>query len=246
MFINVAVRPGVLARSGQSAWRLSWNIVAKTNVVAPLHCGLADRTRFARAILPLGGKSRTFSASPGSKGLFDRAKDYLSDRNIKKQKDQTADHILLMANSKVWTIKAFADTIDDSLSGWQKYVPGVGSTSQMKQIKEAQRVVGSIRDAVGGDATADDLNKLGRREKLKVSLKADVSLDDLNAFVTQFTFQSLMQQLLRKRKLSGKPIPTEEGEMKAMLQADGQKMMSKEQKKQFQKNQAKGGINSFS
>lgn len=150
-----------------------------------------------------------------------------------------------MANAEVWTLKLFADSINDSLSGWQKYMPGVSDTKQVKQIKEAQKVVLAVRDAIGGDATAEDLNRLGRKEKLKASLKAGVSLDDLNVLITQFSFQSLMQQMLRKRKLSGKSIPKEEGEMKAMLQADGANMLSKQQKKEMQKMRSGGSARGF-
>lgn len=44
-----------------------------------------------------------------------------------------------------------------------------------------------------------------------------------------------MQQVLRKRKLDGKPLPTDEAGMKAAVQQDGQKVLSKGQRKEIMK-----------
>jgi hypothetical protein len=51
----------------------------------------------------------------------------------------------------------------------------------------------------------------------------------------QFQGMDIMQQVLRKRKLDGKPLPTDEAGMKAAVQQDGQKVLSKGQRKEIMK-----------
>lgn len=43
----------------------------------------------------------------------------------------------------------------------------------------------------------------------------------------------IMQQVLRKRKLEGKSLPADEAGMKAAVQQDGQKVLTKGQRKEI-------------
>jgi hypothetical protein len=57
----------------------------------------------------------------------------------------------------------------------------------------------------------------------------------LNIFIKQFEAMDIMQQVLRRRKLEGKPMPTDEASMQAAMQQDVQKVLSKTQKKNIMK-----------
>lgn len=60
-------------------------------------------------------------------------------------------------------------------------------------------------------------------------------MQEINMLIKQFQGMDIMQQVLRKRKLDGKPLPTDEASMKAAIQQDGQKVMSKGQLKEIAK-----------
>jgi len=60
-------------------------------------------------------------------------------------------------------------------------------------------------------------------------------LQELNLLVKQFQGMDIMQQVLRKRKLEGKPLPMDEASMKAAVQQDAQNILSKGQKKEIMK-----------
>ena len=66
---------------------------------------------------------------------------------------------------------------------------------------------------------------------MKISLKSGASLEELNVLTKQFQSMDIMQQVLRKRKLEGKPLPLDEASMRAAMQQDAQKVLTKAQKK---------------
>ena len=66
-----------------------------------------------------------------------------------------------------------------------------------------------------------------------------MELQDLNVAIEQFKAMDIMHQILRKRHLDGKALPTDEDGMKAAIQSEGPKVLSKSQKKGLAESQRK-------
>ena len=106
--------------------------------------------------------------------------DKLTERAKTKKAAKLIDQIALMANSPTWTIKMFADEIDETLSSWQTKIPGASRTSEIQTAKETQIVVKGILDHLGNDVTAEDIAKLDRKQKLRLSIACKKPMDEID------------------------------------------------------------------
>lgn len=165
--------------------------------------------------------------------------DKLGERAKTKKAAKLVDQIALMANSERWTIKMFADEIDETLSSWTTKIPGAGSSAEIQQAKESQTVIKAIMDEIGDDVTAGDLSKMDRRQKLKLAIACKKPMDELNTVLASFSQMDIMHRILRYRKKEGIELPTDEVGLKMAMQKDGMKVMTKEEKKEMAKAYAK-------
>ena len=103
---------------------------------------------------------------------------------------------------------------------------------------QMQRVVSGVMQVAGKDATIDDLEKLGRADKLRAALAAETTEEEVNGLIFQFQAMSLMHRVVRTRKLEGKSIPQTMEAMQTVLQVEGPKFLTKSQKAKFGKQAA--------
>jgi len=181
-------------------------------------------------------------ASPPTKkspGIFERIKQSLDGRAERRQSDQFVKQMEKMASQDKWSLGDFAAELDTALGGWRSKIPGMGNLEQVKAIKGSQKIVNAVVDEMGRDTDIEAVQHLRRKEKLKMSLKSGVSLEDINMLVQQCQSMYVMHRVLRYRKLNGKSIPKDEPSMKAALQADGGKILKPGEKKAMQKKRSK-------
>lgn len=164
-------------------------------------------------------ESRAFSSSEETPGIFDRMKGGLESRTKRQQQEKYAEQLQCMANADRWTLKLFLGQIEEAMpTGWRSKIPGTGNTKEAVAAKQTQDVIKGIIDEIGGDANVKDLDVLGRKEKLRISLKAGLSVEDINIMVKQFKSMEIMHKVLRTRKEEGKALPTDEDGMMALVQ----------------------------
>lgn len=159
--------------------------------------------------------------------------DKLAERAKTKKAAKLIDQIALMANSPTWTIKMFADEIDETLSSWQTKIPGASRTAEIQAAKETQIVVKGILDHLGHDVTTGDIAKLDRRQKLKLSIACKKPMDEIDTVLQSFRQMEIMHRILRYRKENGIAMPTDEDGLKLAMQQDGLKVMTKDEKQEM-------------
>mmetsp|Transcript_23365 Transcript_23365/g.41437 ORF Transcript_23365/g.41437 Transcript_23365/m.41437 type:complete len:119 (+) Transcript_23365:2-358(+) len=103
--------------------------------------------------------------------------------------------------------------------------------------KEVLEVVDVIIDVLGPQATAEDLIAMDRLQRLKVATNANKTLEDIAIMVSQITNMDVMQKTLRKRRLEGKPIPSDPEAMQAAVKKDAMTVLSKSQKEMLKSRQ---------
>eukprot|EP00568_Trieres_chinensis_P006701 CAMPEP_0183293438 /NCGR_PEP_ID=MMETSP0160_2-20130417/2123_1 /TAXON_ID=2839 ORGANISM="Odontella Sinensis, Strain Grunow 1884" /NCGR_SAMPLE_ID=MMETSP0160_2 /ASSEMBLY_ACC=CAM_ASM_000250 /LENGTH=247 /DNA_ID=CAMNT_0025454555 /DNA_START=26 /DNA_END=769 /DNA_ORIENTATION=+ len=187
------------------------------------------------------------SMSSESGGVLDKIKDKMDERADRKQREKISETYLRMANAEVWTLNAFIADLDSMVSsmGWRQYVPGMGDTKQVEQVKKIQKAVKAVQKELGGEKTPEDIATMSKIDKLKVSVNQGVPVDDVESVVKQFTTMGLMQRLLRHLKLNGKPIPKTESGMRRLMQTDLKHVLTKEEKRAMKKSQARESKNQF-
>jgi hypothetical protein len=165
--------------------------------------------------------------------------DKLKERAQTKKAAKLIDQISLMANSPTWTIKMFADEIDETLSSWQTKIPGASRTSELQAARDTQQVVKAMLDYLGDGVTPEDINKLDRKQKLKLVIACKKPMDEVDRVLQSFKQMSIMHRILRYRKENGIPLPTDEDGLKMAMQSDGMKVLTKEEKEEMRETYGK-------
>lgn len=110
-------------------------------------------------------------------------------------------------------------------------------TKEVKTAKDVVIVIKALIDVKGSEATADDLSTMDRLERLKVATSTNKTVEEISILLSQIHNMDLMQRVLRKRKLEGKPIPPDPTSMQAAIKKDAVSVMSKTQKEMMMKRQ---------
>ncbi|KAI2510237.1 hypothetical protein MHU86_4115 [Fragilaria crotonensis] len=156
---------------------------------------------------------RQFSSTSDSDenpGFFGRIKNSFTDRQERKAQEQFANQLEKMANSERWTIKDFQDDLSLVVDSWRTKIPGMTNISQVKSAKQMNGISKAIIEVIGANATASELLEMPRTDKLKVSVKSGASVEDINVMLQQFQGVEVMHQVVRRRKLEGRPIPQDQ------------------------------------
>ena len=157
----------------------------------------------------------------------------LTERAVNKKAAKLVDQISLMANTPVWTIKMFADEIDETLSSWQTKIPGAARTTELQAARDTQEVVRAMLDHLGEGVTPEDIKRLDRKKKLKLVIACKRPMDEVDRVLQSFNQMSIMHRILRYRKENGIPLPSDEDGLKMAMQSDGMKVMTKEEKEEM-------------
>jgi len=163
----------------------------------------------------------------------------LAERAQNKKAAKLVDQIALMANSPTWTLKMFADEIDETLSSWSTKIPGASNTAEIQTAKETQKVVKAMLDNLGEQVTAKDISKLDRKQKLKLAIACKKPMDEVNTVLNSFSQMEIMHRILRYRKENGIPLPSDEAGLKMAMQKDGMKVMTNQEKQEMREAYAK-------
>ncbi|KAL7527929.1 hypothetical protein ACHAXR_002198 [Thalassiosira sp. AJA248-18] len=177
-------------------------------------------------------KSSISTTAPRS--AFGWLQDKMAERAQTKKAAKLIDQIALMANADKWTLKMFADEIDETLSSWTTKIPGASRTTEIQQAKESQKVMKEIIKELGVNATSGDISRMDRKQKLKLAIACQKPMDELNAVLNSFSQMDIMHRILRYRKKEGIVLPTDEAGLKLAMQQDGMKVMTGKEKKEMQ------------
>lgn len=178
-----------------------------------------------------------------NRGILGRLQDSFADRQKANQQKMFAKQVEKMSNAEAWTLADFADDLDKTTSDWKSKIPGLNNLQQVKMAKQAATIAKAMIQQVGADATAKDVTeKVARAEKLKVALESESTVEEVNVMIQQLQSVDIMHRIIRKRKVEGKSLPTNESSMKNLMQVDGLQAMTKTQKKNMRNMQMKKGM----
>lgn len=171
--------------------------------------------------------------------MFGRVQNAIQDRTKRNQQQEFASQLEKMSNSPKWTVGDFVEDLSKTVNSWRTKIPGLSSLDQVKTAKQVNSIAEAIVEEMGIDATSEKLMEMTRTQKLKVSLKSGASVEEINGMLQQFQAVDVMHQVVRKRKLEGKAIPSDEASMRQVMQVEGLGAMSKAQRKAMKQSRMK-------
>lgn len=185
---------------------------------------------------------RSFSESGIFSSVTNPIKKKLSERQERKKEEKMLEQIKRISDLDKWTIQAFVSEVMASADDWRTKIPGMGNVQQVKMIKEQKVILESMAEELGGDADVDEIEKLGRKDKLKISVNANIPVADVNQMLSQFKNMDVMHLVLSKRKEQGKPFPSSEKDLKRIIMQEAPKLLTKAQKKEIGQRQMRSKL----
>ena len=185
---------------------------------------------------------RQFSTTNQGKstGIFGKVQDYFTNRQERKAQEKFSQQMEKMASSERWTISDFHDDVASTADSWTSKIPGIKDLKEVQTSKQLSKIAVAIMDVLGSKtATADELMEMSRTDKLKVSVKSGVLVEDVNMMLQQFQSVGFMHRVIRQRRLEGKPIPKDQPSMTNLLQSQGPESFPKAQRKKLMEAQKK-------
>merc|ERR1712110_664351 len=91
------------------------------------------------------------------------------------------------------------------------------------------------KNVMGNNANIDDLKFMGKKVKLKISLESKADLSDINTLIQNFKSMEVIHRVLRYRKFNGKSLPSNEENLRTILQTDSPKVVTNKEKKDMRR-----------
>jgi len=177
--------------------------------------------------VPTASFSSAKDEDKGSGGI----RGWMEDRTTRQEQEKYMEQMTRLSTMEVFTMDKYREELQSGIDGGGMMTKiSFMQTKEIKQAKEVVEVVDKIIEVVGPDATAEDLIKLDRLQRLRVANAANKTLEEIAIMVSQITNMDVMQKTLRKRYLEGKPIPPDKDSMQAVIQKDALSVLSKAQK----------------
>lgn len=121
----------------------------------------------------------------------------------------------------------------------------MSGSAEIKAAKETQRATEHLVKQLGARATIRDIERMDRKDKLKLAVSCEMTMDEVNMILSQFKNMELMHRILRYRKEKGIELPTDADGLKLAMQKDGMKIMTNKEKMEMQKLAAKQQENAY-
>lgn len=160
-------------------------------------------------------------------GIADSIMNYTSNKMEDKKVNQFKDMITMMGKNSKWTLRVWRATMTDQLGSWTMYIPGVGSSEEVKELKNFKVILDAMKEEELDNP--DLVNGIVRERLARVSGRPPQEVAKLMFFYKQ---SLVVATWLNKKRECKELLPETEAEMQEMQETDtrmrdiAQKIMS--------------------
>jgi signal recognition particle GTPase len=132
-----------------------------------------------------------------------------------KKEKQFEMMLKLMAESPKWNLRHWKKTMDEQLSSWTQYIPGVSGSDEMKELKGFMAILNAM--------TPDELEnpeKIKHPQKERIARATNKPIDHVQKLLHYFNQSCIIAEWLQMKKKANETLPTNEQEMTAMQAKD--------------------------
>ena len=172
--------------------------------------------------------------------------DWWRDRQEGKNAEKYKERLKEMSEKKFWSVGDMLVELQEVKSSWMAKIPGLNSGKEIQMGKEMLRHLEGVASVMGADCPADTLKNMTTKQKLQCAVAGQTSVASIDAIIQQMNMMSLMHRIVRKRHVEGKVIPTTSDALQVLMQTEGVKLMSKEERRELamkQSNHITKGLN---
>jgi hypothetical protein len=155
---------------------------------------------------------------------------WMERRKLSKEKERYQEQMERLANMEQLTLESYKKELERGLTGWGASLSSLLQSKEVKMAKEVVSAVDGIIEVMGKDANVDELLEMTRLERLKVAAACNKTVEEVGILLLQIQNMDVMQRILRRRKLEGKPIPEDPTHLHNVIKNDALNVMTKTQK----------------
>ncbi|EKX35246.1 hypothetical protein GUITHDRAFT_166050 [Guillardia theta CCMP2712] len=191
-----------------------------------LACLLRGGATIARSsINKLPGTSRCFRTSQTKLGIFDSLKETWQGTKDQYSAKKQQEMFHAMVGQLIKKEKFDLDDLHDifkqgaeqsGVNSWRQHLPGVKNSPEMLQLQETM----SVLDVIPPEFRREP-DRLKAEEKARLAKSTGKSVMEINKVLKRFDELKMLHGWLRKRALSGKPLPTNSRELAMMAMEPG-------------------------
>lgn len=151
-----------------------------------------------------------------------------------------------MSQKDQWVVGDMLAELQEIKSSWAAKIPGVKNSKEIQMGKAMLQQMEGVASVMGPNCSALELKNMTLKQKLQCAVAGQTSSASIDIIVQQMQMMSLMHRVVRKRYLEGKPIPVNSDALQVLLQTDGIKLMTKEERRELaakQSQQVTKGLN---
>jgi len=164
--------------------------------------------------------------------------EWWTSRQETKETEKYKQRLLAMANKEQWVVGDMQAELQEIKDSWAAKIPGVNQQKEIQMGKEMLKSVQGIAATMGEDCPAEDLPNMTFKQKLQCAVAGETTASTIDQIVQQLQLMALMHKLVRQRHLKGLPVPTTNAQVQTLMQTEGAKLMSKQQRMKMAKRQA--------
>lgn len=140
--------------------------------------------------------------------LFGMAKSAVAGAVDKNKEKQWEVLLSSMTSGNKWTLREWRRIIDSQMNSWTMYVPGVGSSHEVKDLKSFKAMLDCLTEE-----ELDDVNKVNALSRQRVAQSSNRSVDDVNRLIFAFKQSDILATWLTLKKSQGERLPMSEEEL---------------------------------
>lgn len=164
------------------------------------------------------------------------------DRQESKEAEKYKQRLLDMSRKDTWVVGDMLEELREIKDSWAAKIPGVNQQKEIQMGTEMLKAVEGIAATMGADYPADRLPDMTVRQKLQCAVAGETTASTIDQIVQQLQLMALTHKVVRSRHLQGKPIPATSEAMQTLMQMEGVRFLSKQQRQKLAKRQAQQAL----
>eukprot|EP00607_Mallomonas_marina_P009671 CAMPEP_0182420002 /NCGR_PEP_ID=MMETSP1167-20130531/4473_1 /TAXON_ID=2988 /ORGANISM="Mallomonas Sp, Strain CCMP3275" /LENGTH=166 /DNA_ID=CAMNT_0024595345 /DNA_START=162 /DNA_END=662 /DNA_ORIENTATION=- len=140
----------------------------------------------------------------------------MANSRIEGNKDKKFGEMIdLMVKTPKWTLKPWKETMESQLSSWIMYVPGVGTSDEVKNIKKFKEMLDCM--------TPQELEtpeSIGGKAKERIAVTSSHPVEDVSRMLMFFKHSLVLHTWLHMKKTCKEEMPKTEEEIVSMQESD--------------------------
>ena len=161
-----------------------------------------------RPLLSLAERRGTVRSLAISDTLFGMAKSAMAGASDRSKEKQWETLLTSMTSGNKWSLREWKRIIDSQMSSWTMYIPGVGSSNEVKDLKSFKTMLDCF-----SEAELDDVNKVTAIARQRIAQNSSRSVDDVNRLIFAYKQSDILATWLSLKKSQGEVLPKSEEEL---------------------------------